>query len=84
LAVLALFAGGKGERVRLAWLRPRVLVVLDVLAKISQREKARASIAALATAFVCIDTMAYLAMPAGRPKQTRDDFIRYSYAGRRK
>jgi hypothetical protein len=55
-----------------------------VLAEIRECEKAGASIAALATAFVCSDAMAYLAMPAGRSKQTRDDFVRSSYAGRRK
>jgi hypothetical protein len=49
--------------------------VLDLLAEMTRCETAGASIAALAMAFVCIDTMAYLAMPASRSRQTRDDFI---------
>lgn len=31
--------------------------------------------AALAFAYVCLDTMAYLAMPTGKQEQTADDFI---------
>jgi hypothetical protein len=58
--------------------------VLDVLAKISQREKAGASIAALATAFSA-STRWHISLcrRAGRSR-LKDDFIRYSYAGRRK
>lgn len=38
-------------------------------------EKAGATSAAVAMAFICVDTMAYLSLPAGRETQTRADFI---------
>ncbi len=38
-------------------------------------EKAGATTSAVAMAFVCMDTMAYLALPADREKQGRADFI---------
>ena len=38
-------------------------------------ETAGATTSAVAMAFVCMDTMAYLSLPAGREKQGKDDFI---------
>lgn len=49
--------------------------VSGLVAEIKRCEDAGATTAALALAFVCIDTMAFLALPADRDKQGRADFI---------
>lgn len=46
-----------------------------LVAEIKKCEAAGATTAALALAFVCIDTMAFLALPADKVKQDRTDFI---------
>lgn len=49
--------------------------VSGLVAEIKQCEAAKATTAAVAMAFVCIDTMAFLALPPQRDKQGRADFI---------
>jgi len=49
--------------------------ILDLLAEIKKCEAAGATTAAVAMAFICIDTMAFLRLPAGKDKQGRADFI---------
>lgn len=49
--------------------------VAGIVAEIKRCEAAGATMAAVTMAFVCIDTMAFLSMPAGQASQTRDDFI---------
>jgi hypothetical protein len=49
--------------------------VSGLIAEIKRCEGAGATTAAVAMAFVCIDTMAFLALPQGRDKQGRTDFI---------
>lgn len=49
--------------------------VTDLVAEIKKCEAAGATTAAVAMAFVCIDTMAFLSLPAGRERQGRSDFI---------
>jgi hypothetical protein len=49
--------------------------VMDLVAEIKKCEAAGATTAAVAMAFVCIDTMAFLSLPAGRERQGRLDFI---------
>jgi hypothetical protein len=49
--------------------------VLDLISEIKKCETAGATTAALAMAFICIDTMAFLGLPAGTDKQVRADFI---------
>lgn len=49
--------------------------VSGLVAEIKRCEAAGATTAALALAFVCIDTMAFLSLPADRDKQGRSDFI---------
>lgn len=46
-----------------------------LVAEIKRCEDAGATPAAVAMAFICIDTMAFLALPAGNDKQGRTDFI---------
>lgn len=46
-----------------------------LVAEIKKCEAAGATVAAIALAFVCIDTMAFLALPAGQDKQDRTDFM---------
>lgn len=46
-----------------------------LVAEIRKCEKVGAHMGALVLCFVCADAMAYLAMPAGQPSQTRADFI---------
>jgi hypothetical protein len=46
-----------------------------LVAEIKRCEDAGATTGALALAFVCIDTMAFLSVPAGKGTQSRDDFI---------
>lgn len=46
-----------------------------LIAEIKTCEKAGATISAVAMAYVCIDTMAFLSLPAGQDRQTREDFI---------
>ena len=52
--------------------------VMHLVEQIKTCEKAGAIASALAMAYVCIDTMAYLALPAGREKQGRQDFIEWA------
>lgn len=49
--------------------------VSGLVAEIKRCEAAGATTAAVAMAFVCIDTMAFLALPPERDKQGRVDFI---------
>lgn len=49
--------------------------VLGLIKEIKQSDKSGATTGALALAFVCMDTMAYLSLPAGKNKQGRADFI---------
>ena len=49
--------------------------IIGIIAEIKHCEAAGATIAAVTMAYVCIDTMAYLSMPAGQTSQTRSDFI---------
>jgi hypothetical protein len=46
----------------------------ELVSELKQCEAAGLTRAVLALAYVCIDTMAYLAMPAGKTEQTRSDF----------
>ena len=48
---------------------------MDIVAEIKRCEDAGATMAAVAMAYICIDAMAFLAMPASKTSQTRDDFI---------
>ena len=48
---------------------------LGIMAEIKRCEEAGAYTGALCLCFVCIDTMAFLAMPEDKNEQTRDDFI---------
>ena len=49
--------------------------VKALVAEIKKCEHAGATTAAVAMAYVCIDTMAFLSLPAGREIQGRADFI---------
>ncbi len=49
--------------------------VTHIVAEIKRCEAAGATMAAVAMAYICIDAMAFLAMPASKTSQTRDDFI---------
>src|SRR4051812_39407898 len=49
--------------------------ITGIIAEIKRCEAAGATMAAVAMAFVCIDTLAYLSMPAQQTSQTRTDFI---------
>lgn len=49
--------------------------IAGLLAEIKRCEAAGATTAAVAMAYVCIDTMAFLSLPADRDKQDRGDFI---------
>ncbi len=46
-----------------------------LIAEIRRCEQAGATVSAVAMAYVCIDTMAFLSLPVGRESQGRDDFI---------
>lgn len=49
--------------------------VKHLVEQIKLCEKAGATASSVAMAYVCIDTMAFLALPAGREKHGRQDFI---------
>jgi hypothetical protein len=49
--------------------------VLNLISEIKKCEAAGATTAAVTMAFICIDTMAFLGLPAGKDKQGRADFI---------
>jgi hypothetical protein len=49
--------------------------ITGVVNEIKTCEKAGATTSAVAMAFVCIDTMTYLSLPAGRETQGKTDFI---------
>lgn len=49
--------------------------VMALVAEIKKCEKAGAAISAVAMAYVCIDTMAFLSLPVGQEMQGRPDFI---------
>ena len=51
--------------------------VNGIVEEIKKCESAGATIAAVAMAYVCIDTMAYLSMPEVRTEQTKQDFINW-------
>lgn len=58
-----------------SWGRTMWNCVSGLVAEIKRCEKAGATTAAVAMAYVCIDTMAFLALPTGLDKQGRTDFI---------
>jgi hypothetical protein len=49
--------------------------VMNLLHEIARCQNADASVAAVAMVYVCIDTMAFLAMPAGQSTQGKRDFV---------
>jgi len=49
--------------------------VAALVAQIKKCEAAGATTSALAMAYICIDTMAFLSLPASRDTQGRDDFV---------
>jgi len=49
--------------------------IAGIVAEIKRCESAGATMAAVAMAYVSIDTMAFLSMPSGQTSQTRADFI---------
>jgi hypothetical protein len=49
--------------------------VMNLLHEIARCQNADANVAAVAMVYVCIDTMAFLAMPAGQMTQGKTDFI---------
>lgn len=49
--------------------------VKTLIAEIQTCEQAGATASAVAMAYICIDTMAFLSLPAARNTQTRADFI---------
>lgn len=49
--------------------------VRGLIKEIMKCQKAGATTSAIAMAYICMDTMAFLALPAGRESQRRDDFI---------
>ncbi len=49
--------------------------ITALIAEIKRCEKAGATVSAVAMAYVCIDTMAFLSLPVGRESQRRADFI---------
>lgn len=49
--------------------------LLDLVDEIKKCEDVGSTVAALALFFVCIDTMAFLSMPADKTKQGRSEFI---------
>jgi hypothetical protein len=51
--------------------------IVGLVGELKQCEAAGATTAALAMAFVCIDTMAFLALPPTRDTQNRDDFVKW-------
>lgn len=52
--------------------------VSDLIAEIKRCEEAGATTAALAMAYICIDTMTILALPVGCEKHVRSDFIAWT------
>lgn len=52
--------------------------LIDLVGEIKKCEHTGATIGALCLSFVCIDAMSYLAMPAGKAKQGRSDFIAWT------
>lgn len=51
--------------------------VTGLIAEIKKCERVGATTAAVAMAYICIDTMAFLALPAGKEKQGRTEFIEW-------
>jgi len=51
--------------------------VTGLVEEIKRCEKAGATVAAVCMAYVCIDTMAFLSLPASQASQTRNDFINW-------
>lgn len=49
--------------------------ITGIVTEIRKCEAAEATMAGITMAFVCIDTLAFLSMPAGRSEQNRNDFI---------
>jgi len=49
--------------------------ITALIAEIKSCEKAGATVSAVAMAYVCIDTMAFLSLPTGKEYQGRADFI---------
>ena len=51
--------------------------IVNLVREIKKCEEAEATMAAVIMCFVCIDTMAFLAMPAERNRNTRADFVHW-------
>lgn len=49
--------------------------IIGIIKEIKKCESADVTIAAVAMAYVCIDTMAYLSMPESQSEQQKQDFI---------
>ncbi len=49
--------------------------VIGLTQEIKRCKEAGATRAAIAMAFICIDTMAFLSLPEGKEKQGKTDFI---------
>jgi hypothetical protein len=49
--------------------------IMNLLNEISTCQKADATIASVAMIYICIDTMAFLAMPVGQTTQGKKDFV---------
>lgn len=52
--------------------------IMQLVEQIKQCENAGATTAALALTFICFDTMSFLALPAGKEKQGRSDFVEWT------
>ena len=51
--------------------------VEEIIAEFRKAEGAGATMCAVVMGYICLDTMAYLSMPAGREQNTRADFIAF-------
>ena len=51
--------------------------IVGLLGQIKKCEEAEATMAAVIMCFICIDTMAFLAMPTNRDRNTRADFVQW-------
>lgn len=53
--------------------------VTGLIEEIKKCERVGATTAAVAMAYICIDTMAFLALPAGKEKQGPNEFIEWCW-----
>jgi len=51
--------------------------IMNLLNEISTCQRADATIATIAMIYICIDTMAFLAMPADQTTQGKKDFVKW-------